>query len=134
MSESLSLRDKLAQLMVVRIGSNLPPVRTVDEDAARIERLLGTCPVGGLLLFNGRQESTAETLAHLQGVAQYPLLIAADIERGIGQQLRGEALFPHAMAFGALPDAAERVHEFARLTGLAARAYGIHISSHPWPM
>jgi len=84
------------------------------------------------LLFNGQQDSTAETLSHLQSVARSPLLIAADIERGVGQQLRGEVLFPHAMAFCALGDEAEKAaHEFARLTGLAARANGIHISFSP---
>ncbi len=130
--QAIPLRDKLAQLMFVRIGSNLPPLRTVEEDAQRIERLLGECPLGGLLLFNGRQDTTAETLARLQNVSQYPLLVAADIERGVGQQLRGEVLFPHAMAFSALGDQAEKqVQEFARLTGLAARANGIHISFSP---
>ncbi|QEG34364.1 glycoside hydrolase family 3 protein [Bythopirellula goksoeyrii] len=131
-SAEVPLRDKLAQLMFVRIGSNLPPVRSVEEDAARIEDLLKECPLGGLLLFNGQQDSTAETLSHLQSVARSPLLIAADIERGVGQQLRGEVLFPHAMAFSALGDEAEKAaHEFARLTGLAARANGIHISFSP---
>ena len=56
----LPLRDKLAQLMFVRIGSNLPPVRTVEEDEARIAALLPECPIGGLVLFNGRHGPTAE--------------------------------------------------------------------------
>ena len=104
----------------------------MEEDAERIESLLGECAIGGLLLFNGRQDATAQTLAHLQCLSKYPLLVAADIERGVGQQLRGETLFPHAMAFSALGDDAEQhVHEFARLTGLAARTNGIHISFSP---
>ncbi len=131
-SADVPVRDKLAQLMFVRIGSNLPPVRTVEEDAARIEKLLGECPIGGLLLFNGSKDTTAKTLDHLQSRSKYHLLIAADIERGIGQQLRGEVLFPHAMAFSALGDEGEQtVREFARLTGLAARANGIHITFSP---
>ena len=130
--DSLSLRDKLAQLLFVRIGSNLPPVRTVEDDAERVADLLRKYPLGGLLLFNGQSDKTALTLEKLQAAAQIPLLIGADIERGIGQQLRGYTLFPHAMAFDALgDDAAEQVREFARLTALAARAHGIHMTFSP---
>ena len=49
---SLTLRERLAQLMVVRLGSDIPPVRTADDDAGRVAGLLEECPVGGLLLFN----------------------------------------------------------------------------------
>jgi len=127
-----SLREKLAQLMFVRIGSNLPPVLTVEEDAQRIERLLPECPVGGLLLFNGRREQTPETLARLQEISTSPLLVASDIERGVGQQVHGHALFPHAMGFAALGDDAEQtVHRFARLTAVVARSCGIHIAMAP---
>jgi beta-glucosidase-like glycosyl hydrolase len=130
--EQLSLREKLAQLLYVRIGSNLPPVRTVEEDADRVLKLLAEYPLGGLLLFNGQREQTPATLEKLQAASQYPLLIGADIERGVGQQIRGYTLFPHAMAFDALGDnAPQQVYEFARLTGIAARAHGIHMNFSP---
>ncbi|MCH8963037.1 MAG: hypothetical protein IH820_17430 [Bacteroidetes bacterium] len=32
-----SLRDRAAQLVFARIGSNMPPPATVAEDAARVE-------------------------------------------------------------------------------------------------
>lgn len=129
---SLTLREKLAQLIFARIGSNLPPVRTVEEDADRIAELLAKIPLGGLLVFNGQFDQTAETLQRLQSISRIPLLIGADIERGIGQQLRGYTLFPHAMAFDALgKSATAAVRDFARLTGLAALAHGIHISFSP---
>jgi len=60
-----TLRDRLAQLLIVRIGSNLPPIRTVDGDAERVAKLLAACPVGGLVLFNG-STSTRATLDRLQ--------------------------------------------------------------------
>jgi beta-glucosidase-like glycosyl hydrolase len=129
---TFSLRDKLAQLLFVRIGSNLPPVRTVEDDADRVAELLEKYPLGGLLLFNGQRDHTPRTIARLQQLAKYPLLIGADIERGVGQQMRGYTLFPHAMAFDALGDDAEQsVFEFARLTALAARGHGIHMSFSP---
>ena len=111
--KSLSLRDRLAQLLFVRIGSNLPPVRTVEDDLGRVQEMLAEVPLGGLLLFNGQCDQTANSLQQLQNATRIPLLIAADIERGVGQQLRGYTLFPHAMAFDALGEnAAQQVHEF----------------------
>ena len=118
--------------MFVRIGSNLPPVRTVEEDEQRVAELLDACPLGGLVLFNGSYASTPQTLARLQQRSRYPLLVSADLERGAGQQLRGYPLFPHAMAFDALGDgAAEAVYKFAKLTGHTSRAAGVHITFGP---
>jgi beta-glucosidase-like glycosyl hydrolase len=126
------LRERIAQLIFVRIGSNLPPVRTVEEDEARIAALLEEAPIGGLVLFNGSYASTPATLRRLQARSRNPLLISADLERGAGQQLRGYPLFPHAMAFEALGSrAAAAVYEFARLTGETARAAGVHINFAP---
>jgi len=127
-----SLRDKLAQLMFVRVGSNLPPVRTVEQDADRVGELLADCPIGGLILFNGQRDQTRETLRQLQSASRTPLLVASDIERGIGQQLLGHELYPHAMAFDSLgAEAEEAVAAFAQQTAEAARGYGLHIAFAP---
>jgi beta-glucosidase-like glycosyl hydrolase len=116
---------------MVRIGSNLPPVRTVEEDEKRIARLLEACPVGGLVLFNGGPQTKA-ALARLQAASEIPLLVASDIERGVGQQVAGHALVPHAMAFEKLgPDAAEVTAQFARLVADEAREVGINITFFP---
>ena len=80
----------------------MPPPVTVTEDAARVEALLARCPLGGLVLFNGQAQQTPQVLARLQARSPYPLLVAADMERGAGQQVRGATVFPHAMAFAAL--------------------------------
>ena len=126
------LREKIAQLMFVRIGSNLPPVKTVEEDEPRVAELLKSCPLGGLIVFNGSYADTPATLARLQRQSPYPLLVSSDLERGAGQQLRGYPLFPHAMAFDALGDGAgEAVFKFAELTGQTSRAAGVHITFGP---
>lgn len=126
------LRDKIAQLLFVRIGSNLAPVRTVEEDAARVEQLMSDCPIGGLCLFNGRWPLTRDTLAHLQSVSRFPLLVGSDLERGAGQQLHGLTVFPHAMAFGQLGEkSAGLVEQFAEYTAREARACGVHVNFGP---
>lgn len=126
------LRDKLAQLMFVRVGSNLPPVKKVEDDAERIERLLEDIPLGGLILFNGDWEKTPATLERLQTQSAVPLLITADLERGAGQQLHGLPVYPHAMAFQAAGDeAVEQVEQFARVTAEAMRSAGVHLNFAP---
>ncbi|HET6567984.1 MAG TPA: glycoside hydrolase family 3 protein [Rhodothermales bacterium] len=130
--ESLPLRDKAAGLVVARLGSNMPPGITVEEDAARVEALLQRCPLGGLVVFNGNVTESPGILAHLQRVSKYPLLVGSDIERGFGQQFRGGTVFPHAMAFSALGADAERLLEdSARVTAREALACGVHIAFAP---
>ncbi len=117
---------------MARIGSNMPPPVTVAEDAARVEALLARCPLGGLVLFNGQMPETAQVLARLQAQSAYPLLVAADIERGVGQQVRGATVFPHAMAFAALDAEAEAaVEAAARVTAREALACGLHLTFGP---
>jgi beta-glucosidase-like glycosyl hydrolase len=123
-----TLAEKLGQLIMVRIGSNLPPVVTADADELPIAKLLETCPVGGLLLFNGTRAATPQTLARLQARSKTPLLVAADLERGAGQQVRGCTVFPHAMAFGTQR---HRVAEFVETVAREARDAGIHITLGP---
>ncbi|MGI9175988.1 MAG: glycoside hydrolase family 3 N-terminal domain-containing protein, partial [Rhodothermales bacterium] len=127
-----SLRDRAAQVVFARIGSNMPPPVTVEEDADRVEALLERCPLGGLVLFNGDRAATPKTLARLQAQSPYPLLITADMERGAGQALRGATVFPHAMAYSALGDQAEALAEAS--AGASARealAGGIHVTFSP---
>lgn len=131
-SPPTALRDKAAQLVFVRLGSNMTPPITASDDADRVTALLERYAFGGLLLFNGRFPDTADRLAELQARSPYPLLVAADIERGVGQQVEGATLFPHAMAFGALgEDAAPGIEAFARATAREALACGIHQAFAP---
>lgn len=125
------LRERLAQLLMVRIGSNLPPILRVHEDEGRVVQLLGDCPVGGLLLFNGTWPETRETLQRLQSQCKHRLLIASDIERGAGQQVAGLTLFPHQRAFVDLEDADAAIGEFSRTTATEAHAAGIDVTFGP---
>jgi beta-glucosidase-like glycosyl hydrolase len=123
----LSLHEKIAQLAFVRIGSNLPPILRVEEDESRVAQLLEACPVGGLLLFNGGSEAKA-SLARLQARSNVPLLVASDVERGVGQQVKGCTLFPHAMAF----DHSDRgIGLFIESVAREAADVGIHITFAP---
>lgn len=108
------------------------PTISVEDDAARIEELMDDFPIGGLCLFNGDRIRTPQTLTRLQSRASFPLLIATDMERGLGQQLTGATVFPHAMAFQATGEEAEKLLEAsARAAAREALAAGLHISFSP---
>lgn len=127
-----SLSEKAAQLLFPRIGSNMRPSVSVEDDALRVEHLLAECSVGGLVLFNGDASRTPDTLAHLQSLSAFPILVATDMERGLGQQLKGATIFPHAFAFDVLGEEAEAaVEECAHISAQEALACGIHISFSP---
>ncbi len=127
MQRPSSLRERAAQLMFIRIGSNMnPPIRARDE-VDRIAEIVERCPIGGLLLFNGHFGETGKALQALQRVSRFPLLVAADLERGAGQQLKGATVFPHAMALSAQPRVAVAdAREMGQITAREALSEGVH--------
>ena len=54
--------------------------------------------VAGFILFGGEVEQARHFIGKLQAESEYPLIIASDLERGLGQQLKGGTPFPPAMA------------------------------------
>ena len=125
--------EKAAGLLVVRLGNNLPPARTADQDADAVARMLDRHPVGGLILFNGRWPETRATLARLQAHSEAGLLVTTDMERGFGQQAPGATVYPHAGAFARLPDpdAEHAVREMAAQSSREALAAGVHVTYSP---
>ena len=124
-----SLFEKAAQIVFPRLGSNMnPPVRDVD-DAARFSEALASYPFGGLVLFNGHVEHTPVLLERLQRQSKKTLLVASDIERGAGQQIKGATLFPHAMAAAVAGPSA--VSKMGRITAIEALKCGLHITFAP---
>lgn len=128
----MTLTEKIAQLIFVRIGSNLPPIVSLSADEERIAALLDEVPIGGLLAFNGDWPEIAGTLARLQAKSRTPLLVAADLERGAGQQAHGLTVFPHARVFAELgSDAATDVERACGITANEALRAGIQILFAP---
>jgi beta-N-acetylhexosaminidase len=124
-----SLRRKAAGLLVMRLGSNMRPPRRAEEDAVEVRRLLENHPLGGVILFNGTWPETRQTLIDLQRSTDRPLLVMTDMERGVGQQVAGATIFPHAMAYAELSE--EDVEAFARAAAREALACGVHVAFAP---
>ncbi len=95
-----SLRNDVAQMVMPRIdGPKLgdPAYRTRCEELVR----QGS---GGFILFGGDVDQTPRYLEQLQKIASLPLLIASDVERGLGQQLDGGTRFPSQRAVATAVD------------------------------
>ncbi|MBI4684565.1 MAG: hypothetical protein HY755_05150 [Nitrospirae bacterium] len=57
--------------------------------------------IAGFIVFGGELEIVRHGIKELQKIAVKPLIIASDLEQGLGQQLEGGTLFPPAMAIAA---------------------------------
>jgi len=57
--------------------------------------------IAGFIIFGGELETVRTYVRKLQEEAALPLIISSDLERGLGQQLKGGTDFPPAMALAA---------------------------------
>jgi len=125
----LSLEDKAAQMIGVRMGAL---TRAVDSEEARRERgRIRALRPGTVVVFDADPDSLPRHLNEVQAEAAVPILVAADMERGLSFRLRrGVVPLPFAMAIGAT-----RSEEAARFVGEVAaregRALGIHWAFAP---
>lgn len=87
--------------------------------------------VGGFLLFGGEAGRVAELCRELRGRASRPLWLAADLERGPGQQFDGAPELPPPAALAAHPRPEEAARTAGAVTGRAARALGLNWALAP---
>ncbi len=125
----MSLEQKAAQMVMVRaFGQYRHPGSAEYRQLLAEVRDLGA---GGVVVFDSDLESIAPLLNGLQDAAAVPLLVASDLERGLGFRVRrGPTPLPHAMAVGAT--GAEEWARFAgEVTAREGRALGIHWTFSP---
>ena len=84
----------------------------------------------GSALLRSEPFEAAELTNSLQKDSKYPLLFAADFERGLSMRLNGATAFPAAMAFGAAGDK-DLARQFGSITAQEARAIGIQWNWFP---
>ncbi len=84
---------------------------------------------GPQLIMSEPLEAAALT-NRLQKDSKYPLLIAADFERGLSMRLVGATAFPAAMAFGAAGDR-NLARQFGRISAIESRAIGVQWNWFP---
>ncbi|NIQ56787.1 MAG: beta-N-acetylglucosaminidase, partial [Gammaproteobacteria bacterium] len=108
---------------------------TESEEFRRLTRRVKELQVGGLIVATrpnrptGFDRSEVYALARLtnrlQRLAEVPLLVSADFERGADFRVRQTTSFPHNMALGAAGDP-ELAYRMGRIAATEARALGVH--------
>ncbi|HEY6012129.1 MAG TPA: glycoside hydrolase family 3 N-terminal domain-containing protein [Nitrospirota bacterium] len=126
----MTLRQEVAQMVMPRLdGGTVGDPRTVTEALARDG-------IGGFILFGGNVEETPQRLRELQSLAAVPLLIASDVERGLGQQLSGGTRFPSQRAVASAVNRrsakdAGLLSKMLDAVRIETRAAGIHVVFSP---
>ncbi|MEG3887715.1 glycoside hydrolase family 3 N-terminal domain-containing protein [Microcoleus sp. herbarium19] len=135
MIDNLSLPELVAQMFVVRASGCLfdHQIRYPEWEptADKLRYYLEKLGVGGVILVGGSAAELAVRSHQLQSWAKFPLLLAADIEEGVGQRFAGATWFgpPMAIAEIARHDAgkADRYAEqMGAVTAIEARAIGLN--------
>ena len=125
---SLSVRDKIAQLVVPWIPGNYAAYD--DEGFVRAEAWVESLHIGGLIVSAGSPLDIAAKLNRLQQRSRYPLLIASDFEGGTSLRFSGGTPLPPNMGVGATgSDTA--AYEVGRITALEGRAVGVQLAFAP---
>ena len=104
--DRLSLAEQVAQMIVVRASGFLFDHQIQYPDweppSAKLQHWVQDLGVGGVILLGASAPELAIRTQQLQNWAKIPLLIAADIEEGVGQRFAGATWFPPPMALSAI--------------------------------
>jgi beta-glucosidase len=130
--EALPLAEQVAQMVVVRASGHLFDHQIEYPDweppASVLRHWLHDLGVGGVILLGGTAAEVALRTQQLQEWAKMPLLVAADIEEGVGQRFAGATWFPPPMAIGALASSnLEQAVHYAEAMGTATAAEALAI-------
>ncbi|MFW6160267.1 MAG: glycoside hydrolase family 3 protein [Acidobacteriota bacterium] len=126
--DKMTVEEKIGQMICCRVQGIY--AHRESEFIKNLEKLVRQEKVGGFILFRGEIYETAWLLNKLQQWTDVPLLIASDLERGLGNQLNGATLFPPLMSLGAI-GSAEAAYAMGKVTAVEARSVGIHITYAP---
>ena len=95
-----TLERKLYQLIISRLDGERISDGAYRESISELARR-GIC---GFIVFGGEKGTIKHFIEQLQSISKIPLFIASDVERGVGQQIRGTTVFPCQMALAAAVD------------------------------
>ena len=133
----MSLEEKIGQMImpwarVEFMNVNSPAFLQLQDEMQRyhVGGFGVTVFTEGSALIKSEPFEAAAMTNELQRGSKYPLLFAADFERGLSMRLTGATGFPAAMAFGAAGDTA-LAKDFGSITAREARAVGIRWNWFP---
>lgn len=128
----MNLERKLYQLIISRLDGGKICDHAYQEGILTLVRN----GIGGFIIFGGKRGELRPFMDKLQAIAEIPLFIASDIERGVGQQIEGYTNFPCQMAVRAAvnrddPDDMAMLRETIQAVALEAMDAGINMPLIP---
>jgi beta-glucosidase-like glycosyl hydrolase/CubicO group peptidase (beta-lactamase class C family) len=127
--KTLSKKQKIAQLMVVRVSSIGADRKVVFYDK-QVEEAIRKYNIGGLCLFQGGPVQQTTILNRLQSIAKTPLLVTIDAENGVGMRMDSVLGLPRQMMMGAVQDRS-LIYEYGRVVGEQCKRIGIQVNYAP---
>ncbi len=124
----MSLQEKVGQMLIAESDGSYGT--TASKSYLLLSRLVQEGKVGGVMFLKGSAFSAAMLVNHFQSIAPKPLLMSADMERGLAMRLSGATEFLPNMAVAATGDA-RLASEMARAIAEEAKAIGLHQSYGP---
>lgn len=123
--DSLSVREKFAQLLVVTADNRYDQARKAEEDhSVRDEK------IGGIILMGKDLAAAMERTNHLQSLADIPLLEFMDAEWGASMRLTGFQPFPRQSVLSRLPSDS-LVYEMGRAVAAELRQIHVNVNFAP---
>jgi beta-N-acetylhexosaminidase len=135
--KKMSLEQKIGQMFIIWARAQF--VNFDSPDYIALRDTMRKYHIGGFgltvrfedgFLYKNEPLEAATLINQLQRDSEFPLIFAADFERGLGFRLNDVTSFPHAMAFGASGNV-EFARESARITAQESRAIGVQWNWFP---
>ena len=92
-----TLEKKLYQIIISRLDGEKIPLSSFQEKIFELVQK----GIGGFIIFGGAKDEVRNFTDKIQSISSIPLFIASDIERGVGQQIQDNTIFPCQMAMAA---------------------------------
>lgn len=124
----MTLSEKIGQMLIAH-----SPARFQSADNKNFQKLsvlISQGKVGGVMFLKGNTYDAAVLANRFQLIAPRPLLISADMEKGLAMRIEGATEFPPNMALSATGKS-RLVHSMAEVIAQEAQALGIHQSYAP---
>jgi beta-glucosidase-like glycosyl hydrolase/CubicO group peptidase (beta-lactamase class C family) len=123
--KSLSLSEKIAQLMIIRAHSAWD-----EKQIDTIAQIIKKYNVGGLCFFQGGPVREAMQTNYYQSIAKTPLLITMDAEWGVGMRLDSVDMFPRQLLMGAISNDT-LIYQMGAAIAAQCKRLGIQVNYAP---
>lgn len=125
---NMTIREKVGQMIVAKVDARYNG--DSDPQYQLISRLAAEGKIGGIMFLKGDIQSAGTLANRFQELSKVPLLVSADMEKGVAMRLDGATQFSPAMALSAAGDPA-LARRMAEIVAVEARAVGIHQNYAP---